>query len=42
MRILSISTRGRCVLGTSTPESRVQGKFSIHDPCDATLSMVCT
>jgi hypothetical protein len=33
---------GRCSFGGSTPGSLVQGKFSIHDPCDATGSMACT
>ena len=28
--------------GSSTSGSRVQGKFSIHEPCDATGSIACT
>src|SRR5690348_17263839 len=41
-RTLSMSTWGRCVLGRSRPGRRVHGKFSIHDPCEPTLSTACT
>ena len=27
---------------SATPGKRVQGKFSIHEPCDATGSIACT
>jgi hypothetical protein len=33
---------GRAVSGMLTPGRRVQGKFSIHEPCDATGSIACT
>ena len=37
-----MSTIGFCPSGSFTPGSRVQGKFSIHEACDATGSMACT
>src|SRR4051794_41127529 len=42
IRTRAMSTIGRCAFGTSTPGRRVHGKFSIHDPCDATESISCT
>ena len=41
-RTRAMSTIGRCVSGMLTPGRRVHGKFSIHEPCDATGSMACT